>query len=185
MRHIPQVLVAGRVGELDAAIGFDDQQAFRHIVHDGAQALRLFLLRLGGEADLQLGAYPCAHFGHAQRLADVIDCAQFEAGYHVFLFIACAHEQHRDIFRGRVRFQVAARLEAVHAGHDDIEQDQVRVDAACDFEPALAGVGDVCLVTLLDHQLAQDREIVRRIINNQNHGVAPWRKAGTAFIHAD
>jgi hypothetical protein len=168
VRRIAEVAVAGRVRVLDAAAALDDQEALVHAVDDHAQAVRLFLLGVAAAGQAQLGAHAGADFFHAQRLGNVIGGADVETGHDVLGLAARAHEDHRNARRGRVGFHAAAGFQSVHAGQDDVEQHQVGLDALGDLERALTRSGDEGLVTLAQHHRAQQGEIVRRVVDDEN-----------------
>ncbi len=181
---VAEMALARRVAVLDAPARLDHHQSFVHGVDDLAQAVGLLLLGGAGAAHLQLGAHAGAHFGHAQRLADVVGGADVEAGDDVVGIRLRAHEDDRDVLGAGVLLEVAARLEAVHARHDDVKQDQVGLHALRDRQRALAGRGDKSLVSLPAHHRPQHAKAGRGVVDDQDRRSAYWRGGGDGEVHA-
>ncbi|MNT45774.1 hypothetical protein D3C72_1823730 [compost metagenome] len=79
--------------------------------------------------------------------------------------------------------EAAACFDAVHVRHQYVEQDQVGLGALGDRQRPLAGRGDIGLITLFAHQLAQQLKVGRRIVDNQNGGFMPLGMLHTAWTH--
>ena len=84
-----------------------------------------------------------------------------------------------------MQLELAAGFQPVHAGHDDVERDQVGSHAARDAERRQARVGDKGLVALLRQNLAQQAEVGRRIVDDQDRRVDGKREVGESdVVHA-
>ena len=89
----------------------------------------------------QHGFYAGDEFARAERLADVVVCAEFEAEDAVGFFVLGG--EHDDGL-GVLRAQGFEQFEAVGVGQADIEQEQVEVFAREQLPRLLCGGGDAC-----------------------------------------
>jgi hypothetical protein len=101
-------------------------------------------------------------------LGDVVHASSTERFHFVRGLVERGHEQHRNIFRDRARFESAAGFKPVDARHHHIEQNQIRL--------RLLGLRQRFLAVLRDHELIarvtegfdEDAEIGGRVVYDED-----------------
>src|SRR6185369_5919808 len=75
--------------------------------------------------DRQMCLNPGKDLLFLERLCNVVDTAGIEAFHLTRSLIKRTYENHGNVFKGGVGFQLSAGLESIHVRHDDIEKNQL------------------------------------------------------------
>lgn len=118
--------------------------------------------------ELDVGLYPAQKFGGAERLGDIVDCAQLEALYDFFGLALASEEDDGDVLGGGVGLEAAAGLEAIHDRHGDVEQNQVRWLCLRRLQSRLATRRQTHREVGCFQHSSQEVEIVGEVVDDEN-----------------
>ena len=107
-----------------------------------------------------------------ERLGDVVDGADLESADLVDRLRQRRHEDDRDVADGGILLEPFACREAVQVGHQHVEQDQIRMRVGGALDRALAILRDQHVESGLPEQVEEHAEIRRRIVDDQDDGLA-------------
>src|SRR5207253_4917776 len=125
------------------------------------------LQQVAGVLEIEVGPDTGADDGPADRLGDVVDAADAEAGRLIVHLFERRHEDHGDAARPGVGFEPAADVEAVDVGEHHVEQDEVDVARGGRGERRRA-VGGRDDITLPAKGSRQNADIHRLVVDDEN-----------------